>query len=367
MGLTITQLELREFRNYQELTIEPDSRLTIFVGPNAAGKTSIIEAIQILTSGSSFRASSWADVVRQGSGAAKVALQAEGDGRHYRVDLEIKESGRRVFRVNNKTKRSTSEIRGVLPCVVFTPDDLRLVKDSAARRRGAIDEVGDQLSSAYSAIRAEYDHILRQRNSLLKEETIDAQVLDLWTEKLVETGVSLSSHRRRLFDRIRTQMVDFYASLTDGEEMEATYVDSWCRDGQGICDLPSVEAMREGLRQKWREERARGVTVIGPHRDEVVFCVAGREARAYASQGQQRTVALAWKLAEVVVMTEVSGQEPVLLLDDVMSELDETRREKLAEFVGAKAQTFMTTTNIGYFDESIAKRAKVVSIGEAGR
>ncbi len=150
-----------------------------------------------------------------------------------------------------------------------------------------------------------------------------------------------------------------YSSLVPGEVLEVVYESSWT--GRGFQEDDET-AFGEALKSAQNDERARGVTLVGPHRDEIRFLLNGRDARVYASQGQQRTIALAWKLAEVSVITEIGGQEPILLLDDVMSELDEARRHSLAAFVGEAAQTFVTTTNLGYFDPAMVERAHVVSL-----
>jgi DNA replication and repair protein RecF len=362
VGLVVTRLALRDFRSYTRVEIEPDPTLTVLVGPNAAGKTNVIEALQLVTAGDSFRKPQWSELVRWGASEAEVSLRAEGQGRVLETDLTVGPAGRRVYRVNGKVRRRVSEVAGIIPCVVFTPDDLRMVKDSADRRRGAIDSVGDQLSPTYLSVRLAYERIVRQRNALLKEASPDPDVLTTLTERLVAEGAAFTGHRHRLFDRISVKLSEVYETLAQGERLTATYLPSWSR-GEGPADSSdSVEAMKEALGRVVAEEKARGLSLVGPHRDEVIFSVNGREARAFASQGQMRTIALAWKLAEVGVITDIAGQAPILLLDDVMSELDETRRHALASFVGEAAQTFVTTTNLGYFEQELVSRAKVVKL-----
>jgi DNA replication and repair protein RecF len=361
VSLRITRLQLSDFRSYSSFELCPDQKLTILVGPNAAGKTNIVEAIELVTAAESFRKPSWGDVVRWGTDEARLEMQAEGDGRVLNIVMHATPAGRRSYQVNGKIRRRLSEVAGILPCVVFTPDDLRMVKESAERRRSAVDGVGDQLSPAYRSARLNYERILKHRNSLLREESADPSMIDVWTRQLVESGVTFGGHRMRLFDRLAEKMSEVYRILSDGESLQSHYVASWRLDSHAGSDLK--EEMSEALRRHAREERARGTTVIGPHRDEITFEINGRDARAFASQGQQRTIALAWKLGEVGVIAEISGQPPVLLLDDVMSELDASRRHALTRFVGDAAQTFMTTTNLGYFDPDLVSRAQVVDLG----
>ncbi len=362
MALVVTHLEVRDFRNYKRFSLQPDPELTVFLGPNAVGKTSLIEAVQLLTEADSFRKPSWQEVIRIGADSAYVRLVAEGDGRRLEVELDVASNGRRVYRVNGKQRRKLSEVTGLLPCVVFTPDDLRIVKDSAERRRSALDSVGSQLSPTYLQVRQEYEKTLRQRNSLLKQQPFDEEYFGTLTDHLINTGSRLFTHRKRLFGRILEHLRPTYSSLAVKELVDAVYVASWERDGANPSSNDPSEAMRAELQRRRAEENARGTTLVGPHRDEVLFTVGGRDARAFASQGQQRTIALAWKLSEVMVITEVSDQPPVLLLDDVMSELDESRRHALTAFVGSTAQTFVTTTNIGYFEPDLIERAKVISL-----
>jgi DNA replication and repair protein RecF len=360
VALSVERIEVLNFRNYSKYVLDLDPLLTIVEGPNATGKTSLIEAAQLLTETDSFRKPSWGELVKEGTPSAHLELVAAGDGRSLTISLEVTSGGRRSYRVNGKQRRSLSQVAGIIPCVVFTPDDLRLVKDSAERRRAALDSLGAQLSPSYAQLKLEYDRVVRQRNAVLRDGGSPEQ-LDPWTEQLVQLGSSLVTHRIRLFERIAIALGDIYPRLSAGGTLEAQYIPSWGRDGiEGTGG--HAHMMRQHLSQKVMAEAARKSTVSGPHRDEIVFIVEGREARSFASQGQQRTIALAWKLAEVSVITAIAAQRPVLLLDDVMSELDEQRRHALAEFAGSVAQTVVTTTNLGYFEPSLLDRAKVVSL-----
>jgi DNA replication and repair protein RecF len=363
VGLTVTRVKVKEFRSYRDFVLEPDPELTVLAGPNAAGKTNLVEAIQLLTEADSFRSPSWSETVSKGAEQATLTLEAEGEGRKLDIALSISSAGRRHYVVNGKPRRTIAQVAGVVPCVVFTPDDLRIVKDSAEKRRGALDGLGSQLSPTYSRLRSEYDKVLRQRNALLRDGVSDEATLGPWSERLAAVGGALVAHRTRLFSRLSSAMGGIYEKLADDGVLEARYVPSWERDGVAVADEAGPEeAIGRHLDVKREAEASRRSTISGPHRDEITFRIGGEEARVYASQGQQRTIALAWKLAEVDVITAIASQRPVLLLDDVMSELDEKRRHALAAFVGSVAQTVMTTTNLGYFEEGLLARAKVVQL-----
>lgn len=363
MSLSIDRVYVRDFRSYEAFSIELDPCLTIIVGPNASGKTNLVEAIELLTRAASFRTSSWVEAIREGSeGNARLGLEATGGGRSFEVDLEISKASRRVYRVNGKVRRAINQVASVIPCVVFTPEDLRLVKDAAEKRRAALDGLGSQLSPTYARLKTDYDKVLRQRNTILRDDSVSAGDLDLWTDRLIEVGSSLTTHRLRLFNRLEKAMDTTYSQLAGDGPLSSRYVPSWERDGVPLSNDGIAETMRQHLALKRDAEKARRISLSGPHRDDIVFKINEREARAYGSQGQQRTIALSWKLAEVAVITEIAAQKPILLLDDVMSELDEKRRHALAAFVGSVAQTVMTTTNIGYFEDSLLSRAKVISL-----
>lgn len=361
--MRITRLELRDFRNYTSLDVEPAPGLTVFAGPNASGKTNVIEAIQLVTSTRSFRRPRFEDLVRWGADEARVRLAAAEGERRLETELTVDSAGQRAYKVNGQSKRRHSEVAGLLPSVVFTPDDLEMVKGPAERRRSAIDDLGEQLSPVYGSLRRDYGRVVKHRNALLKEGA-PAGEMDPWDHQVASLGARLVSHRYRLLERVMSAAAEDYAAMAAGEELGYTYAD---RCGLHTCDPGDTDAVEEAIRaeiaRRHQEERRRATTLAGPHRDDIVFSVGGRDARAFASQGQQRTVALAWKLAEVRVVGEVLRRDPVLLLDDVMSELDADRRASLSELVSTEIQTFVTTTNTSYFSSGMLERALVVPIG----
>jgi DNA replication and repair protein RecF len=364
VGLAVENLRLKDFRSYQQLEISPDPCLTVLVGPNAAGKTNVIEALQLLTAAESFRRPQWSEVVRWGREQSDISLTAAGDDRHLLTELVVSAAGRREYRINGKLRRRISEVVGVLPSVVFTPDDLRIVKDSAERRRTTLDALGVQLSPSYLRIKTDYERVLRQRNAALREPEPNEGQLGVLNEQLVSTGVRLHESRTRLFERMKQSMVAAHQGVAPDSELSLSYLSSWERNGAEPSTQDSETALRTQLGARRAEERARRVSLVGPHRDDILFAIDSRDARVFASQGQQRTIALSWKLAEVLVVTDVAGQPPLLLLDDVMSELDAERRHALTRFVGTAAQTVVTTTNLDYFDEELLDRGTVVRLGE---
>jgi DNA replication and repair protein RecF len=360
--VVITRLELKDFRNYRSFVVEPAAGLTVFVGPNAAGKTNVVEAVQLVTAAQSFRRPRFEDLVRWGSAGARVRLRAEREPRVLETELGVSPDGKRTYKVNGQVRRRLSDVTGLLPSVVFSPDDLDLVKGPAERRRATIDDLGEQLSPTYGSLRRDYGKVVRHRNSLLRDGVHGAS-LEVWNEQLAALGSRLVVHRLRLLERVMVHVKGRYSLMADGEPVEASYED---RCALTSCDPTDAAAVQEGIRSEIErrsvEETRRATTLVGPHRDDIVFSIGGRDARSFASQGQQRTLALSWKLAEVEVVREVLHRDPVLLLDDVMSELDAERRGALSAMVSSDIQTMVTTTNTGYFTPEMLEEALVVQI-----
>jgi DNA replication and repair protein RecF len=349
----VSEVTLKGFRNYGEAQFSLGEGLTVFVGPNAAGKTNAIEAIQLLTAAESFRRPQWAELVQWGRHTAAISIEAHDESRSLTVELDVDQEGGREYRVNGSVKRRLVDVRGIIPAVVFTPDDLGVVKGPAERRRAMIDAIGQQISPAYGTLKREYEKTLGQRNASLREAA-EPRVTDVLTERLSSVGSRVEQARA------------IHGAMSGGQRLGVEYVASWAPDDRRLevtSDAESIRASMESrLREKEELERARGVTLVGPHRDDIAFSVEGHDARAFASQGQQRSIALAVKLAEVSVVRDLASSPPILLLDDVMSELDEERRHELTGFVGGWVQTVVTTTNLHYFDPALLESAKLIEI-----
>lgn len=366
---TVEQLSLRGFRNYGSFDIALSSGLTIICGPNAVGKTTIIEALQMLTTTRSFRRPSTEDMIKTGeprASAVMVSSSGEAASRRSETRLLLERGKPRVFQVDRSPRRP-ADVVGKNTSVVFTPDDLFMVKGPSESRRSTVDEIGDQLSKNYASMRREYARVLRSRNRVLKDGDSD-NLLPVLDEQLISVGGKLSAARARLVDRLSGEACRIYGDLSGRETMTARFVPSWERTdtrtlGGDACDEEVArDSIASALAATRPEEAARTATVVGPHRDDIRFIVGGEEARSHASQGQQRTAALSWKLAEVEVMRGVSGKAPLVMLDDVMSELDADRRAALTGIVARTAQTVITTTNLQYFDEDTLGQAAIVEI-----
>ncbi|HIZ18216.1 MAG TPA: DNA replication/repair protein RecF [Candidatus Olsenella stercoravium] len=362
MGLLVTDVGLRDFRSFERLDLSLAPGVTVLVGPNATGKTNTVEAVQLLTSGTSFRRATPAQLVREGEESARIDARLVGDGRVVDVRCDVTRTGRRFSR-NGKRCRA-ADMPESLVSVLFSPDDLALVKRGASVRRDELDLLGRQVSRGYAHVLAEYQRAVEQRNRLLHEERPDASLLEAWDASVALGGATLLAARLRLFGRLAEKVSQAYGVISDGEELCCSYVCTLGADAAELGREELCELFLERLAAARAEDLRRRQTCVGPHRDDVTFAIGGRDARAYASQGQQRSVVLALKMAEVELAGEILGSRPILLLDDVMSELDARRRAAMVRFVDDGIQTLITTTNLGYFSPELLDGAKVVSFGE---
>ncbi|MDR1421381.1 MAG: DNA replication/repair protein RecF [Coriobacteriales bacterium] len=365
MAVTLNTLQLKDFRNHRSLELVVDSQQLILIGCNAMGKTNIIEALQLTTMLRSFRTSHWQEVVFFGGEQAVIQTDFNQNERRVELELVIRE-GRRVYSLNDK-QRPRDELLGLIPAVLFVPDDLDIVKGPAERRRSMIDGIGQQLSRTYDHMVSEYQRILRQRNRLLREQQVGGRAPALqesWDESLIKSGAQLLVHRLRLFERLAIKIKARYHELSQGEELECVYegVSSEINNLQNNTREEIEDIYRAQLVQVCADEQIRCRTLVGPHRDEISFTLDKRNARTFGSQGQQRTIALACKLAELDLVREISGNDPLLLLDDVMSELDTHRRAALLAQLNENVCAVITATDMDYLEPKLLTRAQVVML-----
>ena len=361
MGLAVSTLELRDWRNFEQRDIAFSPGMTVLHGPNAVGKTNTVEALQLLTAGASFRKPRPVQLVREGCESAKATVHLRGDGRVVDVSCLV-EGSRRKFRRNGKPCQS-ADVPESLMSVLFNPDDLAFVKRGASQRRDELDAFGRQANRGFAKVLAAYQRAVEQRNRLLKEEQPNLALLDAWDASVALGGATLLLARLRLFERLVPKVREVYARICDGEDLACRYECSLGDDVAGMGRDELTARFLERLAQGRSDDLRRQQTLVGPHRDDLSFTLDGRDARTFGSQGQQRSVVLAWKMAEVELAEEILGARPLLLLDDVMSELDERRRAAVVSFVQEGIQTVVTTTNLGYFPPDLLAASEVVSYG----
>ena len=332
--MRLKHLWLTDFRCYGQVELEAGPGITVLAGGNAQGKTSVLEAVGWLARLSSFRAAPDAALVRVGAERAVVRGEVEraaaSDGRPPQlVEAEISLTGRNRVLVNRRPLPRTRDLLGTLRVTVFSPDDLRLVKGGPSERRAELDSLLVALSPRYDAVESDYERVLRHRNAWLKSwsRSDDPATLDVWDDQLARAGSELVRGRLKLLERLAAPLGKAYGDVAGtAADVTGTYEATWAPetlDESRVDDVAPLLAA--ALARSRTADLERRVSLVGPHRDDWRLSIDGLDARRYASQGEQRSVALAVRLAGHAVVSEVAGEPPVLLLDDVFSELDETR------------------------------------------
>jgi DNA replication and repair protein RecF len=364
VSLTLSSIRLANFRNYEEFSLEDLGNLTIMVGPNAVGKTNVIEAIQLVTAISSFRNPRVEHLIRDGSAFGRLVAQIGDDQRQLEIQMMMSEGKKKYF-LNGKPKKINA-LKGICPAVVFTPDDLNLVKGSNSIRRDALDAIGGQISENHRIIKRDFSTVITNKKKLLKEDARE-DIISALDEVLITCSSYLTCYRVALFKRLSEYLSYAYARISSAKEtVTCRYVPSWeefgiFTEGKLTCE-EAKDKLSQALVAAKPQERIRKRCLVGAHADKVSFFIDGKDANLFASQGQQRCLVLAFKIAEVGVIRDILGTQPVLLLDDVMSELDSKRRECLVDFIKEEMQVFITTTNLEYFEPTLLGRAQVVRL-----
>ncbi len=347
--MRVTELQLNDFRCYRSAEVKLPAGVTVVTGANGQGKTTLLEAVGWAATGRSFRGVPDAALVRTGAEQAIVRATVEDAGRTQLLEAELRAHGRNRVRLNRHPLGRTRELLGLMRVTVFAPDDLQLMKGGPAERRGYLDDLLVAITPRYEAARADFERVLRQRNALLRQRASGedaATTLAVFDDQLVKAGGELVRGRLGLVERLVEPITDAYRALAGATAtISAVYEAEWA-EGAVPGDIDAVEErLRTALAARRRQELDRGVTLVGPHRDEWRLEIDGLDARTHASQGEQRTLALALRLGGHRVCAALVGQSPVLLLDDVFSELDPRRSAALVEHLPA-SQTLVTTASV---------------------
>ncbi|HEV3311036.1 MAG TPA: DNA replication/repair protein RecF [Chloroflexota bacterium] len=387
--MILERLQLQHFRNYAKLDLELSPGSTLLYGANGAGKTNVVEAIFTLATTKSFRARFDREMIGRDLEPGEVPFpfarlqgDATQDGNPIRVEVLIAaaEAGktdngssvRKQFRLNGSPKRA-SDVVGQVKAVLFSPSDVEIVSGSPSARRRYIDVMLCQVDHSYLRLLQNYTRILQQRNGVLTRISGRSKgtVLEFWDEKLVAEGSEIIRRRLYLMGRLAAFAREKYAEVSGGsEELEVAYVPSIAGlelgngsepDGDGI-----ATAFRSGLEAEARRRDDLRMTTVGPHRDDMGLSIDGGSLLAYGSRGQHRTAAMALRMAEAAFILDQTGQEPILLLDEALGELDDDRRDHLLAFVGGYPQVVLTGTSATAFPEAFRRTASLLRV-QAGQ
>lgn len=339
--MIVKSLKLKNFRNYNLLNLEFDAATNIFYGDNAQGKTNILESIYLAGTTKSHRGTKDRNLIQFGHEEAHIEAVVEKNGIPFQIDMHLKKNSPKGIAINKIPIRKASELFGIINIVFFSPEDLNIIKNGPAERRRFIDLELSQLDKVYLSDLSNYNRILNQRNKLLKDISYRSdllETLDIWDIQLVQYGNKIIERRKQFIEQVNEIISEVHTKLTGGREQLKLYYEP------GTGNLEFEKAL-----QKHRERDIRmKSTSVGPHRDDICFMTNDLDIRKFGSQGQQRTAALSLKLSEIALVKEIIKDSPILLLDDVLSELDKHRQNYLLDSI-RDVQTLITCTGLDDF------------------
>lgn len=339
--MIIKSLELENFRNYDSLKIEFDERTNILYGDNAQGKTNILEAIFLSSTTKSHKGSKDKEIVNFDQEEAHIRTYIEKDGLTEKVDMHLRKNKTKGIAINNQKIKKAADLLGLLNVVLFSPEDLRIIKNGPSDRRRFVDMELCQLDKFYLYNLNSYNKIVNQRNKLLKDLYMNPELKDtinIWDSQLISFGKQVIERRKNFIEQLNEIIYDIHKKLSgDKEELIIAYEP----------DILPEDFEKKLSANQWKDMKLKQ-TSVGPHRDDFSFMVNGVDIRKYGSQGQQRTAALSLKLSEIELVKKITKDTPVLLLDDVLSELDSNRQNYLLNSIG-DIQTIITCTGLDEF------------------
>jgi DNA replication and repair protein RecF len=370
----IKSLELRNFRNYNHINLEFDKGSILFTGNNGNGKTNLLESIHYLSAGRSHRTYIQDELIRWGSEYAllRACIESGDESKMHILEIEIRKNNNIKIRMDGVYQKKKADFISLVPSVIFSPDDLKIIKSNPGTRRDFMDSILEKIFKDYYRLKLQYNKILLQRNSLLKStegalSSNHRSTLEVWNQNLVKYGTEIILMRLNLLRSIVQQFNSYVNALFDNADPDIEYVFSWDRDGktencgdgktlygENHTDIIDGESIRKIFMDKLNEsldrDLANRTTNIGPQRDDFKVFFKNKDVRAFGSQGQQRISSISLKLCELYIIKKMLKREPVLLLDDVLSELDIKRREKLVGVINRNSQTFVTSADSSHFD-----------------
>ncbi len=363
----LNSLKLKDFRNYKSLQVDFSNSINVLIGDNAQGKTNLLEAIYILSMARSHRDNNDRDLINWSSDFSDITGEVQSKMGKFPLEVRITRTGKKVF-VNHLTENRLLDYIGNLHTVLFAPEDLDLVKGSPGVRRKFIDSEFGQMSANYLFNLLQYRSVLKNRNAYLKNikwignnPKIDEDYLKVLNDQLIDFGSEIIFQRFVLVKELEKYSYQIHKAISRNEKLTIKYASFSGIDDQSTKEEISKIFNNQLLKNKTRELFLKS-TSVGPHHDDLKFSINGKEVGSFASQGQQRTTALSVRLAEIEMMKYETGEYPILLLDDVLSELDGDRQTQLLNFIQDKVQTFLTTTSLSDVERDLIKDPKIYQV-----
>ncbi|MFC4387773.1 DNA replication/repair protein RecF [Gracilibacillus marinus] len=368
----IKSLHLTNYRNYEDLSIRFDDKVNVFIGENAQGKTNLMESIYVLGFSKSHRTTKDKELIQWSKNYAKIEGSVLKRNREFPMEISITNKGKKA-KLNHLEQRRLSDYIGALNIVMFAPEDLNLVKGSPQIRRRFIDMEIGQIQPVYIYHLGQYVKILKQRNHLLKQlqrkQQKEYTMLHVLTEQLIDHAAIIVEKRYLFLRDLQKWAEAIHKGISRGLENLRIDYDTTISANETYNRKELKEQFIDDFAKYEAKEIERGTTLIGPHRDDLIFYVNDKNVQTFGSQGQQRTTALSLKLAEIELIHQEIGDYPILLLDDVLSELDDYRQSHLLDTIEGKVQTFVSTTSVDGIDHTTLKKAEIFQVraGEISR
>ena len=356
--MIIEKLELKNYRNYENLLIDFNPKNNIIIGDNAQGKTNILEAIYFLSLTKSFLGVNEKKLININSNFTSLKGIINKNNATKKLELFLTNQGKKV-KINNKEIKKLSEYVSNIKIIIFSPDNLRLLKDSPSVRRKFLNIEISQLSSKYIKILNNYNNVLRQRNEYLKEYKIDKNYLNILNEKLADLAIYIYNKRKKFIEDINKNINNIFKEITNTEQLEVEYISNINYDEN---DKIMKNKFLKQLEENFEKEKKYNLTLFGTHRDDFIIKLNGNDISTFGSQAQLRLSILSLKLSEIYIFKEELKENPILLLDDIFSELDINKRNNLIKFISNDIQTILTTTDLNMINTEILKNANIYKI-----
>lgn len=363
----VERMTLKNFRNYTHADLTFHERVNIIIGDNAQGKTNLVEALYTLGFGKSFRTSQDKELIKLDTDFTHVSGNIYQKNRKVQIDYKYNIQQKKEIKVNDLPLKKLGDLLGTLNVVIFSPEDLQLVKGSPNLRRKFMDKSISQMHPNYYHLLVEYNKIMKQRNNLLKSNNAKAPsevMMSIWDEQLASVGSKIMIYRLKFLNSLKSTAHKIHSEISHHtESLEIIYQSNYLP--KNLEDEDLYDKIYNGilwlLKDKISIDYKRGYTSVGPHRDDLSFYINSNESRKFASQGQVRTVALSLKLSEISIIKDSLDESPILILDDVLSELDPIRQNQLVQYI-SELQTFITTTEINSLLYERISDAKMIQI-----
>ncbi len=360
--MVIKKLMLKNYRNYDDLDISFSDRLNIIIGDNAQGKTNILEAIYVLAVTKSYLGVNDKNLIKIGYKFSLIKAVIDKEDSLKNLEIVINDNGKKI-KINNKEIKKLSDYVSNFRVILFSPDNIRMIKEGPGIRRRFLNVELSQLSNRYVKLVNDFNSLLKQRNEFIRVMNLssnnDISYLDVIDSKFVQLAVDIYGYRKKFIDQVNEEIGNIYEKIAGFSDLVIKYHSNIDYDDD---KKVMISNLYDKLKKSFDKDKNYGMTFTGPHRDDFYFYLGGKNISLYGSQGQLRMAILALKLAEIGIFTKYSGDKPILLLDDIFSELDVTKKNRLIDYIFNDVQTIITTTDINLIDTKLVENANVFVI-----